>query len=743
MGVNRYGLRSIVVRVMAVVLLAGLTSGAIAIYVATRAMTDTAEVKLVEETTAETNRERLAVADRLTVAEAQVTAAALLAEVGRIADVPATISDFVVAIRVRHDNEVLELVRSEAARPLLPADESPQRGRWLVGDYVAVRVESGAASAVEIVDVASLLPRGGDRVATLQTVSGAKLAIANVVVTRDGDSAVAIGAVGGGIELRVQASLAGARAEVSAAMHRAIGWTAAVTLALALVIAWMLARHVTQPIRMLAAAVSKGGGFVPPRLRDDEIGELGAAIAAMHAALAHDAHLLAVGAELARDVVLLQDPDEVLQRLAVALALAHPQQGWRLYLGEDAIREADPRNSERLVVRLTDDGNAVGAAVGHGRASVAEIRSVEVLCHTALAAIKTLALVRAAAVNGQLALLGKLSAGVAHEINNPLAFVSLNLGLLEEMITLEDQRELVRDTLAGVERVAQIVRDLGRLSRRGSEQAMPEDLVVVVSEQLKVVRARAGNVVLALDAPRPVWVSCARGRIGQAVLNLIVNAVDAIGDRAGGRVVVTVDADGGQGVVTVRDNGPGIPEATRRHLFDAFFTTKGDHGTGLGLYLSRQYVQLQGGELDLVESGSAGTAFQLRLPTTDEPGVVEPITRAEGSSRTRRRVLVIDDEPQIVRTLERWLSQYVDVVTASGGRDGFAKFRQSTYSLVLCDLNMPGMSGGDFVTAVRALGPEALDRVVIMTGGTVDENLGVRVLPKPLDRAVIKELLGV
>jgi len=362
-----------------------------------------------------------------------------------------------------------------------------------------------------------------------------------------------------------------------------------------------------------------------------------------------------------------------------------------------------------------------------------------------------------------------MSASVAHEMNNPLAYVTLNLNLLDEQTTGPGQ-ELVRATLNGVNRLARIVSDLSRAARGEADAPGVEDLGALVADEVRVARARSGSTVeLSMAPTAALWVRCERGRVAQAVLNLLVNALDAAATTpGGGRVEVSVRCDGARGVVTIRDNGPGVPPAVRRRLFDAFFTTKGQHGTGLGLYLSRQFVERQGGALELVATDATGTTFELSLPTAAAPAdaapaiappadaaladavpadappsgapavVVPPVAIA---APPRRRVLVIDDEPQIVRILERALGRYADVTTAGNVTDGLAAAHAHPFALILCDWNMPTLTGGDLVADLQRTAPELLPRVVIMSGAPLDPPAGVRVVAKPLQLAQLRELI--
>ena len=781
MGVIRR--HSIDLRVLVVVLVAGLAAGAVALYVATQAMTDLAEVGLVGRTTERTDRARQMIADRLAVARAQLTAAALLAQVDRSADVPTALSEFIHAARVERDGESLELVRDERARrPLAEVALGGGAGArpGLVADYVAVPVEVGAAAVVGLIEVASLLPRGPGQLTRLEAIDDPRLAVARVIVTRQhtarGELAIANAALGDGLRLHHEAPLAGARAEVNASMRRVVGWTIAITAVVVIILAWALTRRVTRPLRALAHALRArhDGALVLPPLQDDEIGELGAAIAAMHARLAHDARLMAVSAELARDVATVQDEAQVLELLAAALVRAHPEHGWQVLgaaaaaatLAATAPALAPPPHrapssgfaapvlhvaGDRLLVPLGDGGEA-GLVVGHGPITDVDRKSVEVLCRTSAAAMWTLDLVAAAILNDKLALIGRMSASVAHEMNNPLAYVTVNLGLLEEQIT-GPGRELVRDAQAGVERLTRIVSDLSRASRGDADQTTTEELGALVGDEVRIAQARSGATATLTIAPSPpLWVRCERRRVAQAVLNLLVNALDAAASTpGGGQVEVSLRRDGDHAVIAVRDNGPGIPPAARRRLFDAFFTTKGQRGTGLGLYLSRQFVERQGGSLELLATDAAGTTFELRLPLAPAPALVDeaapaaPVARAANANAStpgpRPRVLIIDDEAPIVRTLTRALARDADVTAVSTIADGLAVAHAEPFTLILCDWNLPGATGGDLIDDLQRTAPELLRRVVIMSGGAIEPPAGVRVVAKPVQLARLRELL--
>jgi len=223
---------------------------------------------------------------------------------------------------------------------------------------------------------------------------------------------------------------------------------------------------------------------------------------------------------------------------------------------------------------------------------------------------------------------GQLAAGLAHEINNPIAYVRANLTLLREewehlrqVAAKEDAPKpagegetLIDESLEGIARVAGIVRDMRDFSRAADEDRGPCDLNAVVESAVRMASTwRRGATRVEehyADLPR---VPGAEGQLRQVVLNLIVNALQAVDE--GGRVAVATECDDGHAVVRVEDDGCGIEEEHLERLFDPFFTTKpAGEGTGLGLYVSYEIVRSHGGEIRVTAGPGRGTAFEVRLP---------------------------------------------------------------------------------------------------------------------------------
>ena len=222
----------------------------------------------------------------------------------------------------------------------------------------------------------------------------------------------------------------------------------------------------------------------------------------------------------------------------------------------------------------------------------------------------------------RLMVLGRLAADVAHEINNPLAFVSANMGYLEAQgapSANAESNEVWTETRHGLERIAAIVADLKGLARAAPAGVAPLKLETLLRRTVRVASMRTMSTISFEVSLEPELPACRADeqRLGQVLLNLVINACDALESRKepGARVRLSAHRDGNRVSVKVDDNGPGVAAEAKAHLFTAFFTTKPvGRGTGLGLSLSREYVQAFGGTLELAPSSLGGACFVVMLP---------------------------------------------------------------------------------------------------------------------------------
>ncbi len=328
---------------------------------------------------------------------------------------------------------------------------------------------------------------------------------------------------------------------------------------------------------------------------------------------------------------------------------------------------------------------------------------------------------------------GTLAAGVAHEVNNPLAYLIAALEFLDKELKGIEQRlpggqwnevnEALAEAREGAGRVKHVVRDLKTFSRVEEEHRSRVDLRPVIESSINMafieIKYRA-RLVKDYGTTPPVLAN--EARLGQVFLNLLINAAQAIPeghvDKNEIRVVTRTD-DLGRAIVEVRDSGSGIPPDVVGRIFDPFFTTKAiGVGTGLGLSICRNIVTALGGEIAVESQVDKGTVFRVALPpapiVTDD---VLPATAPEKQGR-RGRVLVVDDERAIGDSVRRVLRSEHEVVVltnAEEARDLVA--RGDRFDVILCDLMMPKMTGMDLHAALVTLAPDQAERMVLLTGG--------------------------
>ncbi|MBX7190927.1 MAG: response regulator [Sandaracinaceae bacterium] len=351
---------------------------------------------------------------------------------------------------------------------------------------------------------------------------------------------------------------------------------------------------------------------------------------------------------------------------------------------------------------------------------------------------------RRAAHAERLVMLGQMAAGVAHEINNPAAFVVLNLKELEEMVRrleaklaepegvdravltqeLSDARAMLADGVMGIQRIASIVRELHTFARHNDAPAEVVLMSSVVDDATRIVaREIAYRARLVVDADPTARVRGDRTQLCQILTNLLLNAAQAIpeGDPNGHRIEVVVRGGADEVVTSVHDTGVGIPEDVRAHLFEPFYTTKASsRGTGLGLTISNEIARQHRGSLRCADSKAGeGTTFEVRLPAAAATRWATPApSRSEPRTTDRRRVLVVDDEPVILHTYKRVLQKQCDVVTAKGGHEALQVLEaDDRFDAIICDLMMPELDGVSVHEWLAAHRPRLVPRVVFSSGG--------------------------
>jgi two-component system, NtrC family, sensor kinase len=372
---------------------------------------------------------------------------------------------------------------------------------------------------------------------------------------------------------------------------------------------------------------------------------------------------------------------------------------------------------------------------------------------------------------GKLAAIGEISSGVAHEINNPAGWVLLSLAVAEREVkaarsavsslnfTPDELRALLgkadsalADAREGMERISMVAGDLRTFARMDGERLEALDLNEVVRVSCRIAgpayRSRAR---LQLDLAHLPAVTGNRGRLGQVVMNLVVNAAQAVPENDAERqqIEVSTRISEGRALLCVEDSGLGIALELRERVFEPFFTTKPSHvGTGLGLSLVREIVRAHAGEVRIGESRLGGARIEVALPLSADEN--EPVTGRGPSSapgqEARLRVLIVDDELMLLRALRNYLSSSVDVVLADGGQQALELLaRDAAFDLVLCDVHMPGVDGVAVYEHLRQSRPELIERFVFLTGGALTPRAREfldRARPRLVHKPVEAEALG-
>jgi len=347
----------------------------------------------------------------------------------------------------------------------------------------------------------------------------------------------------------------------------------------------------------------------------------------------------------------------------------------------------------------------------------------------------------------KMAAIGRLVSGVAHELNNPLAGI-LGYAQLVSRSELDPQTQrMVEVILSQAERAGKIVQNFLSLAAKTEPKRVAFDLNDTVRNviQLREYQESVDNISVTTDLGEDLPFAWGDPhQMEQVVLNLIVNAEDALGDAHNrpGSIHVRTFVESGRIQMTVADNGGGIHARDMARIFDPFFTTKArNRGTGLGLSICAEIVKDHGGELYAWSRYGSGSTFTLELPIRPqiEPEQAQPNRASQGQSLRGKQVLVIDDEVQITELIFDVLAhQGVRVDLANTGVEALDQIKKKDYDVIICDQRMPGVSGQRLYRLVESLNPELKHRFLFVTGDVVNaqtkrffDQAGVQYIRKP------------
>jgi CheY-like chemotaxis protein/two-component sensor histidine kinase len=361
--------------------------------------------------------------------------------------------------------------------------------------------------------------------------------------------------------------------------------------------------------------------------------------------------------------------------------------------------------------------------------------------------------------------------GVAHELNNPLtAIMAFSQDLLAQSKSPSDT-EALTTIVQQSQRCRVIVQDLltfARSKRDDREPIAPAEIATRITPALE---RQASNRGVRLDievSPKLPHVNVNPTAIEQVLTNLIVNAIQAVGD--GGSVTVRSRVEGDLLALIIEDDGPGLSTEVLPRLFEPFFTTKGTgEGTGLGLSVSHAIVEQHGGVLrgeNRTGPGIHGARFTVQLPYLDRRTI--PRTQPElpksdlaasvpGAPAGVRRILIVDDEGPIRVALRRYLERRgwtVDEAKDGGeaidllGLEDGDRLRMNRYDVIVSDLKMPGVTGIELHDRIAARSPQDLAKLILITGDTASPEVAEFVgrlkqplVQKPFDMRTLSDLL--
>jgi two-component system NtrC family sensor kinase len=389
--------------------------------------------------------------------------------------------------------------------------------------------------------------------------------------------------------------------------------------------------------------------------------------------------------------------------------------------------------------------------------------------------------------SSRLAAIGQLAAGIGHEVSNPAASVLINLELLrDDLSELEvamrapdrvaavggglaaassassrDEARVIRcfgeaqqsvgDSLEAISRIVAMVRGLRGFARIDEGDVAEVDINEVVHAACGLARHQIRHsAAVQTDLRATHQFPGERGKLVQVVVNLLINASQAIEDGGGALIRISTWSTEDGIVLRVEDDGPGVPKALAERIFEPFFTTKAaDRGTGLGLSLCADIIHQHQGTLRLGEQRERGACFEIYLPL--QTGLKVADARPGRNAEARgRRILVVDDEVTLVRAYRRFLGRRHDVVVAYGGAEALQVLAtDDDFDLILCDLMMPGVDGVGVYECLRREQPHLLERIVFCSGGPTTQRCeqflsepGVVFMEKPIRQEALNQWLS-
>lgn len=329
----------------------------------------------------------------------------------------------------------------------------------------------------------------------------------------------------------------------------------------------------------------------------------------------------------------------------------------------------------------------------------------------------------------RLAALGRLAAGVGHEINNPLQYLLFHLEELRGTLGPEHGvavRDSLQQAIDGAHRIGRVVTSLRAYGVRHAQFTLVP-LGDVVQAALRIASPQLRHHVRIHTRLQPTpMVLGDEGQLVQMIVNPLVNAAQSLSTLRDGReatVTITMrTTDDGHAELLIADNGPGFDPAILPALGEPYLTTRAHAGgSGLGLFVTRGLVAAHGGTITLENAHTGGAVVRIRLPAAPASHAPDaPVASTDVARLPPSRVLVVDDEPALLAVMQRALMRMGHtVLLAPNGRAALALVDAQPFDVVVSDLMMPEMSGAGLASALADQHPALRRRLIVMTGGAV------------------------
>jgi PAS domain S-box-containing protein len=328
-----------------------------------------------------------------------------------------------------------------------------------------------------------------------------------------------------------------------------------------------------------------------------------------------------------------------------------------------------------------------------------------------------------AARSDKLRALGELAAGVAHNLNNSLTVIQgrAQLLLMRSSAEAGNKKSLEVITQA-VGDCSQTLRRLLDFSRRdATRHPMPLDLSELISSSVEIARPkwqasaaeRTASIDVHVDTPKPVFTLGDSAELREVVLNFIFNAVDAMPQ--GGTIDAGTRVEGKTARFWIADTGAGMPAEVIARIFEPFYTTKGERGTGLGLSASHGIIEKHSGDINVVSEPGKGTRFEVVLPLHEATSAAVAVPAPQPGAAKSARVLVVEDEEKVrVLLNDAFRAEGHEVTEATTGAEALKHLDKSKFDLMVCDLGLPELSGLHVARWVKEFRPDL--PVIIATG---------------------------